>query len=251
MTVALSQLQLSDVTRLGGAVRSLGAPPPTSMEALANRLVQLLHDNLVESADATRSTVLVRMYVTTEFGALDEDLRAFGTRVAGGQAPPDATRCLTLLATAGERPQWNDRRQSEGHQVIPLPSEDVVQAIPMVAQLVQQLGLDVATVVSPDPTLVLEMEQHSYNVFYVPDAQGSPYIPAQDGFVRPFGVRSVLGFGGLLPTGNVFAVLLFTRVLVPRSVADTFRNLALNAKVALLSCAGRPLFEPTRRTGHA
>jgi hypothetical protein len=250
MPVALSQLQLSDMTRLGAAVRALSAPPPTSMEALANRLVRLLYDELVETEAETRSAVLVRMYVTAEYGGLDDELRAFGTAVAGGQMLTNATRCLTLLATAGERSQWNDRHQSEGHKAIPLPSEDVVRAIPMVAQLVKQLGLTVSTVVNPDPALVLEIEQHAYNVFYVPEAQGSPYIPAQDGFVRPFGVRSVLGFGGLLPSGNVFAVLLFTRVLVPRRVADTFRNLALNTKVALLSCAGRPLLEPASLTGH-
>jgi two-component system, NtrC family, sensor kinase len=251
MAVALSQLQLSDVTRLGTAVRSLSVPPPSSMESLANRLVRLLYDELVEPVDGKRSAVLLRMYVTAEYGSLDAELQAFGARVAGSHVVTDATRCLTLLATAGERSEWNDRHESRGHKVIPLPSAEVVRAIPMVAQLVKQLGVDVATVVNPDPKLVLEMEQRAYNVFFVPDAQGSPYIPAQTEFVLPFGVRSVLGFGGLLPSGDVFAVLMFTRVLVPRSVADTFRNLALNTKVALLSCAGGPLLEPTRGSAHA
>ena len=245
MAAALSQLQLSDVTRLGAAVRSLSAPSPSSMEALAGRLVRFLYDAFVESGDV-RSTILVRFYVTTEYGTLDNELRAFGARVAQGHALSDSTRCLTLLATAGERSEWNDRRRSEGHKTIPLPSEEVVQAIPMVAHLLAQLGVSVATVIKPDPALVLEIEQRTYNVFFVADAQGSPYIPAQEHFVVPFGVRSVLGFGGLLPTGDVFTVLMFARVVVPRSVADTFRNLALNAKVALLACAGRPMFEPTR-----
>ena len=63
---------------------------------------------------------------------------------------------------------------------------------------------------SYEPDLVLELEQKNYNVFFVEDAIGSPYIPAQDDFVVPYGVRSVLGFGGLMPSGQVFAALLFT-----------------------------------------
>ena len=51
----------------------------------------------------------------------------------------------------------------------------------------------------------------------------------------------MLGFGGLLPGGNVFAVLMFTRVAVPRSTAEMFRNIALNAKLALLSCTELPV----------
>jgi two-component system NtrC family sensor kinase len=250
VAVALSQLQLSDVTRLGTAVRALGMPPPSSVEAFADRLVRFLYDELREDDGARRSAVLIRMYMTTEYGDLDDELRQFGARVAGGTVA-GTTRCLTLMATAGEQAAWNDRHQSAGHKTIPLPSEDVVQSIPMVAQLLTQLGISVAAVVAPDPKLVLELEQHAYNVFYVADAHGSPYIPAQTEFVEPFGVQSVLGFGGLLPTGDVFAILLFTRVPVPRPVADTFRNLALNTKVALLSCAGAPMFEPTPESGHA
>ena len=55
---------------------------------------------------------------------------------------------------------------------------------------------DVSTVVRPDRELLLGLDQRQYNVFHVPDANGSPFIPAQTEFVVPCGVRSVLGFGG-------------------------------------------------------
>ena len=239
MTSSLTRFQLSDVTRLGAAVRQLGASPAPSTEAMAQRLVRLLYDELVEES-GERSCVLARLYVTTSFGRLDQELQAFGTRLAGDAHLSDSTRCMTLLATAGELPEWNDRRRSAGHQTIPLPSEEAIRASPMLSQLITQLGLDLSAVVQPDPTLVLELEQRTYNVFFVPRAAGSTHIPAQE-FVNRWGVESVLGFGGILPGGDVFAVLLFTRVAVPRSAAEMFRNIALNAKLALLACTELPV----------
>jgi hypothetical protein len=79
-------------------------------------------------------------------------------------------------------------------------------------------------------------------VFYVSEATGSPYIPAQKEFVEPYGVRSVVGFGGLLPEGDLFAVILFARVLIPRDTAEMFKPLALAAKLSVLSFAKGPIF---------
>ncbi len=49
-----------------------------------------------------------------------------------------------------------------------------------------------------------------------------------------FGVRSVLGFGGMLPLGDIFCVILFSKVAIPRETAELFRTLALNVKLAAL-----------------
>jgi hypothetical protein len=204
------------------------------MEEVADRVVELLHGELTDAASDSTACVLVRFYATVKYENLDPELREFGARLMEGHDLRPDTRCLTLLATRGERPEWNSRARSLGHRSIPLPSAQVVAAIPMVSQLIAQLGLDVATVVTPDEAFVLEAEQHSYGVFYVPEAKDSPYIPAQHDFVLPHHVRSVLGFGGLLPGGEIFAVLMFCRVAVPRETADMFRNAAMNLKLALL-----------------
>jgi two-component system, NtrC family, sensor kinase len=55
-------------------------------------------------------------------------------------------------------------------------------------------------------------------------------------------VRSVLGFGGLLPSGDIYVVLLFARVSISRDIADMFRNATMNLKVALLPFLDRPVF---------
>ncbi|HKR07914.1 MAG TPA: hypothetical protein VJS39_01880, partial [Gemmatimonadaceae bacterium] len=46
------------------------------------------------------------------------------------------------------------------------------------------------------------------------------------------GIRSVLGFGGMLATGDLFAVILFSTVHVTPAVADRFKTIALDVKAA-------------------
>ena len=89
--------------------------------------------------------------------------------------------------------------------------------------------------------IIKDLDQRTYNVFFVPEAQGHPSIPAQD-FVARYGVKSALGFGGILPSGNLFAVIMFTRVAIPLSTAQMFRTLALNVKLNILPFANGPIF---------
>ena len=73
----------------------------------------------------------------------------------------------------------------------------------------------------------------TYDVFYVPEALGSPHIPAQEDFVRRYGIRSVVGFGGQLFDGTLYTVILFAKVPVPSASVQRFRNIALDLKVAV------------------
>jgi hypothetical protein len=104
----------------------------------------------------------------------------------------------------------------------------------MIRNLIKQMGLDIETVINPDPDLLLDMSIKTFNVFHVPVAENSPYIPAQEDFVKPYGVKSALGFGGVLPSGNVFAVIIFSRTPVSNEVANLFNTLALNVKMLIL-----------------
>jgi hypothetical protein len=81
--------------------------------------------------------------------------------------------------------------------------------------------------------VVRELAGKRHGVFHVESALGSPYIPAQEDFVVRFGIKSVLGFGGLLVNGDLFAVILFTTVQVSPASADRFRTLALDVKSGL------------------
>jgi hypothetical protein len=116
----------------------------------------------------------------------------------------------------------------------------IVSQVPMIANLIKQFGLEIDAVLTPDPKFLMELEQRTYNVFHVSQAVGSSYIPAQQEFVIPFGIYSVLGFGGMLPSGNLFVVILFSKVHIPRETADMFKPLSLSVKLTVL-----PFEEPS------
>jgi hypothetical protein len=233
---------LSDMTRCGIELRKLGAEA-SSMEEVATRVVRLLYERLGTSPEGgERACALVRLFVTLPYETLDDGQRRFARSVLGGEPPAATMKCLTLLATAGDEESWNDRQRSAGHKALPLPSVESVARSPMIAQLVRQLGVEIGDLLAPDPSFVVDREQHSFNVFHVPEAEGSPFIPAQREFVVPYGVRSVLGFGGLLPPGELFATILFSKTPIARETAELFRTLALNVKVALLPFAGGRVF---------
>ncbi len=242
----LSQFTLGDMADIGAEFRKLQARSD-SMQDLAEESVRYLYDELVDANTGTRQCALVRFYKTHPFGDLDEPRRAFAARGFPGE--PDASmRCLTLLATAGDEAEWNDCLKSEGHLAIPLPSEEGVAGIPMIARLVEQFGLEIRHILSSDQAILIAQEQETYNVFYVPEAVGSACIPAQDSFVIPYGVRSVLGFGGILPSGDLFAKILFSRVPIPPPTADMFQTLTLSLKFALIPFTGDRTF--ARKAAH-
>jgi hypothetical protein len=112
----------------------------------------------------------------------------------------------------------------------------------MIAQLFKELGVPIEHVVSPSTALVPDVRTKTYGIFYVEDALQSPAVPAQEDFVIPFGVKSVIGFGAELPRGEMFATILFTRVVVPRGVADRFRGVALEMKGAFFVFPPEKLF---------
>ena len=241
----LTKFTLKDMTNCGTVLRKLGADA-TSMEEVANRTVRYLYDHLVDQQSGARSCVLVRFFKTHPYNELDLELAEYIQEIAG-QVPTDPTmKCLTLLATAGVKSAWNDRRKSVGHKASPLSGLDIKAKYPMFAQLIKQFGLALDAVAQPDPAILVDLAHKTFNVFHVAEAVGSPYIPAQTNFVVPLGIQSVLGFGGMLPTGNLFTVILFSKVHIPRATAEYFKTLALNVKMALLPFEGLTIFAAPR-----
>jgi len=237
----ISHFTLTDMVECSGALRRLGADA-TSMEEVSDRIVHYLYDHLVDQKVGERALALVRLFKTHPYGELDEELQAFARGMLDTPVESPAMKCLTLLGSAGANPEWHSRKGSIGHKAIPLPSERFIEKFPMIRQLVQQLGLTVNTVLEPDPAVLVDLAQMTYNVFFVPKAVGSQYVPAQQEFVIPFGVRSVLGFGGMLPSGNLFAIIMFVRASLLPETAEMFRTLALSAKIALLPFDGKVIF---------
>ncbi|WP_392479672.1 sensor histidine kinase [Nostoc sp. C110] len=229
----LQMFTMRDMSECGLALRSLGKKA-NSMEEVGNHIVQYLYNNLIDLKSGERSCALVRFFKTHSYGELPPKLQEYTHSLVSNDVLENNLKCLTLLSTAGQKPEWNSRHKSEGHKVIPLFSKEMIAQIPMIFQLIQQLGLNLDVVVRPDLNLLTDLEQRMYNVFYVPDALGSSYIPSQTSFVIPYNIKSVVGVGGLLPSGNIFIIIMFLKVAIPRISVDLLRPLALNVKMTIL-----------------
>jgi hypothetical protein len=227
-TLDLTNFTVGAMLRAGIAVRRI-VRNARSLEEAADIVVRYLYDHCVDPATAERNCVLVRFYKTHSFGALEPEQQLFAKRLLGQQPASDDMRCLALLATAGDEPEWNARKASRSHQAIPLPSAVVVRKTPMIARLIEDMGLSIESVVSG----AHGGDRRTYDVFHVEDAVGSPHIPAQQEFVLRYGITSVVGFGGLLRSGELYAVILFARVAIPKACAARFRAIALDVRSAL------------------
>ncbi len=203
-----------------------------TLEAAASAIVTYLYAESAGTDPETPQCALIRFYKTMAFADLDSGQQAFARSKLHGADPVPDTRVLTLLATVGDRPEWCDPSLSVGHRAIPLPSVEIVEQAPMISELIRAMGFAISDVISPRPQL-LDDSGKTYNVFHVEKALASEFIPVQDNFVKRFGIESVVGFGGLLSSGEFFAVVMFSKVRIPSEPAGRFRNVALDVKAIL------------------
>ncbi|MDY6785146.1 MAG: PAS domain S-box protein [Cyanobacteriota bacterium] len=241
----LQKFTLRDMVECGLALRQLGEGA-TSMEETSNRIVRYFYENLRSRDRPELDCALVRFFKIHPYGELEEPLQALARHEMDRGVLTPQTPCLTLLATAGQDARWNSRFSSRRHQAIPIVNEEAIAQLPMIARLIEQLGLEPKTIVQPQPEELLELHQKAFNAFYIPDACTSPDIPDKENFVIPYAIQSVLGFGGLLPSGRLFATILFLKTQLPQSTAEMFGSIAFNIKTALLPFEGGTVFDPTR-----
>jgi hypothetical protein len=177
------------------------------------------------------SLSLARVYASAPYRALPPANREFVDVLAGakGFVITDETQILSLLATRGKQPAWNDRRKSKGHVGMPLVSSAFVESMPMLSRLLTDLGVGLEWINRADFDMQTTLADWS-GLFYVPDArttrdrQNRHVIPAQD-FVRDEGVRTVFALGGSYPGGTILAMILFTCEDVVKSSAERFMPL--------------------------
>jgi len=229
--VRMREFRLEDMSTCGSDIRAMGLKFQGVRE-LEQNIVEYLYRRLQDD-EGNSAPVLVRMFQTERFRNLEPELQQIAKElVTDHQLQPD-TCCLVLNGSAGVDPSWNDPSRSNGHRVIPLPSVGAVEKLPMLTRLMQQLGVDIGGLLEGQGRLLID--DSATSVFHVPDARGSEFIPDQEGFVIPHGVQSVVGFGDVLPSGDLFAVICFSRVPISHQIAVLFSHLSISAKLALLA----------------
>lgn len=232
----VTRFGLPEMVACSAVLRQLGQGA-RSLSEVAQRSVDWLYAQLTGD-DGLPACALVRLFQTRPAPDLPAEL----IQAAGLPQPPPQVPCLVLLATAGQRPEWNSPVLSVSHRAIALTSPEAVAGAPMISQLLRQFGVNVAALINPDQSLLMEHGQHTFNVFHVPVATDSPWVPAQADFVLRYNIQSVLGCGGVLPCGSLFALILFSKAPLSRPTAEHFKTLALSVKLALLPFATPPDF---------
>ncbi len=228
----LSAFRLQDMALCSTTIRQLGEGAP-SIESVADRITRFLYTNLTTGPYEDPACVLVRAFKTHPYNRLTPELQALvDVQLGGPPASPDM-KCLTLLGSTGAVPGWNNPALSSRFRVIPLAGPETLEQLPMFAQLFAQFHIDVPYLQNTSVSLLLDQHATTFNAFHVPQAVDSPFVPGQQDFVVPFGVQSVFGCGGLLPTGDMFALILFSKIAVSKETADLFKTIALSAKLAL------------------
>ena len=232
----ISDASLAHVGRLRA---DLSASKNDSLEQAAARFAASFTSHF-------ESVVLSRVFAVLGLDELPEEERAAAVAVAGGNAAlGPSTRVLSLLATRGRKPEWNDRKLSRGHRAIPLLDRSFVQGAPMIAKLLSDLEVDLASLDEGKPIATRQMLGGANVTFYVPEAAsacddlGHPIIPARD-FVDDFGIKTAFGMGGAYATGQLVVSTVFTSEEVDLPTVNRFPNLIGSFKMstAALVAAG-------------
>lgn len=221
-----------DMAKCSLVLRQLGRNT-ASMEASSQKIVNYIYRHFCDSQTGENTCALVRLFKTHPYGELENSLQQSARRLMKGNSPAADMKCWTLLAAAGTEPQWNSRHTAAENTAIPLVSTKLVAQMPAISEIIRQFGLDIPTFLGIERERFLQLEPAVLNIFHVSEAKGSPFIPEQNSLIIPYQVKSVLGFGGLLQSGSLFAVVMFLKVKIPQSTAEMFKNLALSVKTAL------------------
>ncbi|MEK6631789.1 MAG: PAS domain S-box protein [Nitrospirota bacterium] len=240
----LSAFRLQDMALCSTTIRRLGEGA-TSIEDVADRITRFLYTTLTTGPDENPACVLVRAFKTHPYERLAPELQALADARLGGIPASPGMKCLTLLGSTGAVTGWNNPALSSRFRVIPLAGPEALAQLPMFAQLFAQFHVNVSGIQNTSTSLLLDQRTAAFNAFHVPHAVNSPYVPGQQDFVLPFGVQSVFGCGGLLPTGAMFALVLFAKIPVSKDTADLFRTIALSVKLALAPFEHTQLILPT------
>lgn len=232
---AINDFSPKDHTSLAREVQrhTRGAP---SLESAAQAFTKLLYDTFVGDI------VLARVFVTVPYANLSSDVRAAvdGLTQQTGirDRMRDDTLVLSLLGTSGAEAAWNDRKRSAGHAGIPLATSDFIDAIPMVARLLRDLGVGLDWIDARDTSIAARSLGSSSGLFYVQDAGVAvdhlrrKIIAAED-FVTRYGVKTVFGLGGgYLGTSSFLASIVFCRTQIERVKIEPFMGLVNRIKVS-------------------
>lgn len=175
---------------------------------------ELYHAFVTKTGDV--QLALVRVFCSVAVDELPTEVRAL--------VDDSEEQVMALTGTWGMEEAWQDRNRSQGHQAVPISGIAVPEQIPMFQEVLTQMGIDLEHFYATKE-LVVKSGSPYQGKFYIPDAR-SDAIPAQDGFVRPYGIQSLVGFGGFIGSQHrLYLVYAFSRIFISPEMAQNFHTL--------------------------
>jgi len=229
-----SALTLREATRCASRIIRFGTRV-ASVETVSQLLSEYLHDHFRVPTTGAPALLLSRVFVTRPLDTLEPRLKMMAMGMAGAHELSRQARCFVLMGSCGQFPFWCHPRLSTRFGCVPLESPDFNARMPMFSHLLDQLELGSFSAQKHDAACLLSDLDRAINVFHIEEALGHPFIPAQAEFVQHYGVKSVIGFGSRLPSGEAFAAVLCSAVHIPPAAANHFRVIALSAYLAFLN----------------
>jgi hypothetical protein len=224
------------LSELRGHLRDAAADCAT-LRSAGERSVALLYQEF------EASLALLRLFATLPFAFLPPREQAFARRVAEkrGMLPnlTGDTIVVTLLASRGASPQWNDPGNSRERLAIPLLNAACLEPIPIVGRVLSGAVSDVPWLTKQETLLMRDSMGAMSQLILVADARttrtsdGRTLVIAQD-FVRTNGVRSVLALGGKYLNGTTLALVLFTREELIEAQVSKFTTVINTIKSATM-----------------
>lgn len=193
----------------------------TTLAKAATATAQYFYEGAVDGASGQRVCVAVSCYRTRarHNGGAGRDSEIARLAFVGDPAFEQALARLDPIETRRlNDPEFARRR-------------------PILAHLCHELGLAVGAMSSFAPP-ARAAEHRTYGVLHARDVAASPYTVGVESILASHGVQSVLALGSVLFGGDVVAVILDARIVIPDESAEQFRRVALDLAALLRSHEG-------------
>jgi hypothetical protein len=237
----LTRFSVDDLVDVSALVREMAAGATTMLD-VAQQITDHLFARLVDE-DGHPGCVSVRIYKTHRVDRLPEDLAETARIVAGGPVPA-GVQALVLLGSTDEPGRMPALQPTD--RVRPLTPE-ALEDQGLLTRLIESLGLDLGLALDPDAARDRQLHRQTYDVFLLPDVLASEWVTDENRpVVEQLGLRSLLALGGVLLSGELFFLVLFTTVTVPERTADLLRSFAPAVQAALTPFVLYKVFSPDR-----
>ncbi len=223
MQIDISELTLARVFDLSQSIK-VKCKDKSNLEQVAQELMKTLCQTIITDSDNS-AIVLGRLFKSCSYSDLTEDIQNYIQQRGNANAITPESKFLTLLGTWGELEEWQHIEESKNYKAFSLNDKDVLYKFPMLSAVFNQIGYNIPTETEPDKSIIIDDQDKEYGVFYVKDATGNKLVPKQAEFVEPYGVKSVIGFGGRYGNNNIYSIILFFRECISRQTAELFPSL--------------------------